>query len=403
MPIAGPPPAGAPPVDAEPTRRDGRDIAGRNTVDPDIVGRVDEALANFLDEMRGHLSAAGPELEIVATAARDLVFAGGKRIRPLFAYWGWRCVCDTGTGDTGTGDTGTGDTGPSEAATAEAAMVQAAAALELLHAAALVHDDLIDQSATRRGQPAAHTRMSRLHVDSSWPGSAPDFGAAAAILIGDLLLSWSAAMFAGAALPADRAVEARHVFEVMATEMMAGQYLDVLAQARGLHSVDLALRVARYKSSKYTVERPLHLGAAAAGASAEVRRSLSDFGLPVGEAFQLRDDVLGVFGDPRRTGKPAGDDLREGKRTVLVALAQQAARPAQRDVLERTLGRADLDEDGVARLREIIVGTGALAAVEALIAERADRGRAALDAADIRPDARTALAGLAAAAIDRHS
>ena len=187
----------------------------------------------------------------------------------------------------------------------------------------------------------------------------------------------------------------------MCTEMMAGQYLDVLEQARGGHSVETALRVARFKSSKYTVERPLHMGAAAAGAPAGIMASLSAFGVPLGEAFQLRDDILGVFGDPPHTGKPAGDDLREGKRTVLVALAHTQADPARRDQLDRGLGRTDLDDDGIAELRAIIVESGALDEVERMIADRTAVAQDALDAAVIRPDARTALTTLATAATQR--
>ena len=366
--------------------------APRNHVgNRDVIARVDAELGRFLESSRRVLEGAGPELTLVASAAHDLVFAGGKRMRPLFAYWGWRCVCGPG-------------------APGEAGLVQAAGALELLHAAALVHDDLIDRSDTRRGRPAAHTRMTSLHLDSAWAGSGRDFGAAAAILIGDLLLSWSSAMLAealsgaesGAALPEGRRADARREFDAMATEMMAGQYLDVLTQAQGRHSVEVALRVARFKSSKYTVERPLHLGAAWAGASPAVRRALSDFGVPVGEAFQLRDDVLGVFGDPGLTGKPAGDDLREGKRTVLVALAYRSATPGQRALVDTTFGSPDLDLAGVDRLREVMVDTGALDAVERLIADRAAQGERALAEADVRPDARAALLDLATAAIERH-
>ncbi|MDQ6938243.1 MAG: polyprenyl synthetase family protein, partial [Actinomycetota bacterium] len=321
---------------------------------PLIVSRIDEALATFLDDRARTLEAAGPDLDDIVRSARELVFAGGKRIRPLFAYWGWRCV-------------------HADDAPGEAELITAAAGLELLHAAALVHDDLIDDSATRRGRPAAHAHFADRHRVAGWPGASGAFGAAVAILLGDLLLSWSATMVDGAGLDPARGRRARAVFDAMAAEMMAGQYLDVLDQARGRHSVESALRVARFKSAKYTVERPVQFGAAAGGASTAVLDALAGYGVPVGEAFQLRDDVLGVFGDPQTTGKPAGDDLREGKRTVLVALAHAAADPAGRALLDARLGDRDLDDAGISALRELIAGTGALAEVEAMIADRQAR------------------------------
>ncbi len=347
-----------------------------------VTSRINRALAEFLAGSAAGLEAAGPELVPVTAAARDFVLSGGKRMRPVFAYWGWRCVHH-------------------DAADGEDVLVRAAAGLELLHAAALVHDDLIDASDTRRGQPAAHARFATVHRDAGWSSEPHTFGSAAAILLGDLLLSWSWSMVSAATRELGHGAGAMAAFDAMCTEMMAGQYLDVLEQARGGYSVETALRVARFKSSKYTVERPLHVGAAAGGGPAQLLESLSAFGVPLGEAFQLRDDVLGVFGDPVHTGKPAGDDLREGKRTVLVALAHEHADPAGRATLDAGLGNGDLGPDGVSRLRDIIVATGALAEVERMIAERTEVALAALDDAVILPDAKAALAVLAGAATER--
>jgi geranylgeranyl diphosphate synthase type I len=167
----------------------------------------------------------------------------------------------------------------------------------------------------------------------------------------------------------------------MRVEVMCGQYLDVVEQARGGGSVDRALRVARFKSAKYTVERPLHLGVALGDGGEALTAVMSAFGLPLGEAFQLRDDVLGVFGDPEVTGKPAGDDVREGKRTVLVALAAEAATPAQATRLRRHLGDPQLDASGLDVVRDVLTATGALARVEDLITTRTADALAALDPA----------------------
>jgi geranylgeranyl diphosphate synthase type I len=345
-----------------------------------VISRVDADLTAFLDDRAAALDRLGADIEPVLAAARSLVLDGGKRLRPIFVYWGWRTVH-----------------GPDED---DQALIRAAASLELLHACALVHDDVMDASETRRGRPAAHTAFATMHRDSGWTGDAHVFGTAAAIVLGDLLLSWADAMFARAGVPN---LAARGVYDEMRQLVMAGQYLDMLSQARGAYDVDEALRVIEFKTSKYTIEGPLHLGAAVAGAPREVFDVLTAYGLALGEAFQLRDDVLGVFGDPSVTGKPAGDDLREGKHTLLTALAMQAADDAQAAALRAGLGERALGNAQVAELREIIVRTGALEQVEQRIAARAADARAALGSPQLRPAARAALDGLIGVAVDRRA
>jgi geranylgeranyl diphosphate synthase type I len=348
-----------------------------------LIARVDSALTDFLAARSASLTEVGADLAPLADAARAFVLDGGKRLRPSFAYWGWRTVRPTSADDR--------------------ALVTAAASLELLHACALVHDDVMDASETRRGRPAAHAAFAALHRTSGWTGDPDVFGTSAAILLGDLLLSWADAMFSAAGLAAADLPRTRLVWDEMRQLVMAGQYLDVLVQARGDFSAEDALRVAKYKTSKYTVEGPLHLGAAAAGAPPEVFGVLSDYGLPLGEAFQLRDDVLGVFGDPSRTGKPAGDDLLEGKRTLLVAVAMSQAGDGQAKLLRRYLGDRSLTDDRLAALREVIVSTGALEQVEQRIALRADEARKALRTDAISDDAKAALDALVTAATERHT
>ncbi|MEW2358023.1 polyprenyl synthetase family protein [Spirillospora sp. NPDC029432] len=341
---------------------------------------VDEALMAFVDRQRPGLLAISPDLAPLLTAL-DVLLAGGKRLRPAFCYWGWRAA---------------GGAQPREA------VVAAAASLELLQASALIHDDVMDSSDTRRGQPSVHRRFQALARDEGWAGGpAGPFGEGTAILLGDLCLSWSGEMFEWSGLDEDARLRGREVYDLMRTEVMCGQYLDLLEGVRGSGTVDAALRVVEFKSAKYTIERPLHLGAALAGGSSEVVAALREYGRPLGIAFQLRDDVLGVFGDPAQTGKPAGDDLREGKRTVLIAHTLERAGAGQAATVERLLGDPGLDAAGVAEVRSIIEGTGGLAACEAMIEEYADRAAAALAAAPIAADARAALEELAVAATAR--
>jgi geranylgeranyl diphosphate synthase, type I len=336
------------------------------------------ALERFMHRQRPALLAAGEEL-LPGVAAIEALLAGGKRLRPAFCYWGWR---------------GAGGRDCPE-------IIAAAAALELLHASALVHDDVMDGSDTRRGQPSLHRSFAARHAGSGWHGSAESFGVGAAILLGDLLLSWTDEMFQASGLPAEATERGHRVLSVMRTELMAGQYLDLLEQVSGAGTVESALRVASFKSAKYTVERPLHLGAALAGAPDDVVSVYTRYGLPLGTAFQLRDDVLGMFGDPAQTGKPAGDDLREGKRTVLVAVAFAKASPAQGAALAGRLGDPLLDQAGVAEIQEIIRATGALLACEELIKRYLSEALAALTGAPVTADAKEALAELALAATSR--
>jgi geranylgeranyl diphosphate synthase, type I len=348
-------------------------------VPADLRERVDAALREFIAGAVPELDAIGDELHPLTETAARFVLDAGKRLRPAFCYWAARAV-------------GAADSEP---------VVRAAASLELLQACALVHDDVIDRSATRRGQPAVHERFAVLHNERGWVGDAAAFGEATAILLGDLYLVWSDAMLAGSGIGDASLRRARPVHDAMRVELMAGQFLDVVEQARGGGSVDRALRVARFKAAKYTVERPLHLGAAIGGGRPETFAAFSGYGVPLGEAFQLRDDLLGVFGDPTVTGKPAGDDLREGKRTVLVALAIDATNDAGREAIARHLGDAELDDAGVASLRDIVTSSGAAATVEDMIRGRVETALAVLAAAQLEPVACQALVALAGAATRR--
>jgi geranylgeranyl diphosphate synthase type I len=348
----------------------------------DLRARVHKALDAFLAHQSDALEQVSPECTPLTEAIADLV-RSGKRLRPAFCYWGWR-----------------GADGPDNEQ-----IVHAAAAMEMFQAAALIHDDVMDSADTRRGMPSVHRRFAARHAAAGWAGDGDRFGLAGAVLTGDLCLAWSGQLLAASGLSEHRLAAARLPFDRMRTELMAGQYLDMLEQVvtdpLPEAAVDRARRVIRYKSAKYTVVEPLQIGGTLAGAEAGLLATYNAYGLTLGEAFQLRDDVLGVFGDPWETGKPAGDDLREGKRTVLVAETLRAADPAQRAEVQRLLGHPDLDPAGVGTLREIIRETGALAAVEGLIGDLVEQARATLRSGDVAEPARTVLDALIDAATDR--
>jgi len=353
----------------EPPRCDVPRPTGRDT---DLVGLVEGTLVDFLATQVGALDTVDPELGRFGRIARDLVLGGGKRLRPTFAYWGWRGVV-----------------GPQEPVDA---VLPAIAALELMHTFALVHDDVMDESATRRGAPTAHRIFAAHHAQPGRVGDATRFGNSSAILAGDLLLVWADQLLARAPLSTATLFAVRACYDRMRVEAVAGQYLDVLGEAQPSEwSVERALLVARHKTASYTVQRPLQFGMTLAGPSAtpEVDAAYSSFGACVGEAFQLRDDLLGVFGDPAVTGKPAGDDLRTGKPTALLMLAQELATPEQRVQLAEC------------PTPNVITDTGAPARIEELIKQRVEDGLAALDDAPIHAHARAALTHLAVAATHR--
>ncbi|WP_066520546.1 polyprenyl synthetase family protein [Curtobacterium ammoniigenes] len=354
-----------------------------------VAARIDRALS----DQAIRLSAISPDLEPFSQFARDLL-AGGKRFRALFCYWGWQAVA---------GRSGAADPLASGArqTTAEA-VVTAAAALEIFHAAALVHDDIMDRSDSRRGRPAAHRRFEGEHRLHGWSGDAELYGTNAALLLGDLLLSQSDAVFdeALALLDPARARIVRNEFHTMRLDVTAGQYLDI-HEEHAWPTVDeaeqllRAQRVIVFKSAKYSIEAPLAIGGLIAGADERQLDGLRSFGLPLGVAFQLRDDLLGVFGDPAVTGKPAGDDLREGKRTVLIATARKSLPANARAILDELLGDPTLDDDQIAMLRATLTESGAVAAVERSIERHVTRAKAALDAAPLTPSGRAELAALA--------
>jgi geranylgeranyl diphosphate synthase type I len=344
-----------------------------------IREEVDAALFAFVGRQRTWLRAISGDLDPLVSAL-DALLAGGKRLRPAFCYWGWR--------------------GAHGAELPQ--ILMAAASLEMLQAGALIHDDVMDASDTRRGRPSAHRWFQSMHEEAGWPGAATAFGLSTAILLGDLCLAWSGQMYDESGLDDAALGRGRPVYDLMRAEVSSGQYLDMLEQARGRGTVESALRVVIFKSAKYTIERPLHLGAALAAAPPPVVDAYSAYGLPLGTAFQLRDDVLGTFGDPALTGKPAGDDLREGKRTVLIARTLRAASPAQAAVVRAGLGDRSLDDTGIEALRSVIIETGALAACEEMIESYATKATDALRVAPITPEAKEALADLAIAATARH-
>ena len=361
--------------------------AGQSPLDAeDLRARVDRRLAELLGQELDALGFLGEDGAPVTAALTRFALEAGKRLRPAFVYWGYR-----------------GAGGPRDGRRAEAA-VRAACSVELLHVCALIHDDIMDGSQVRRGRPAMHVAFADLHRRHGWRGDPARFGEGAAVLMGDLAFTWADAALAGAGLPDDRLAAALRLFNRLRAELMGGQYLDLLEARRGAPGEAAVRRVLAYKSGKYTIERPLHLGLAMAASPRRnaLAAAYSAYGLPLGEAFQLRDDVLGVFGAPEVTGKPAGDDLREGKETYLVMLTRRLAGDAGRQLLEAALGDAKLSEERVAELRRVIAACGALDGTEARIAELLAEAKAAMAAAErVDATARAVLLALADHVTDR--
>jgi geranylgeranyl diphosphate synthase type I len=358
---------------------------------------VSADISDFLSEQSSVLDSMGPELVPVHLMASQML-CGGKRLRPAFCVWGYIAAAGN----------------PSDEELKP--LLTAAGSLDVLHVSALIHDDLMDSSDLRRGRPAAHRQFEALHANAGWLGDSAAFGRAGAILLGDLLLMWSAQMLHSADVDQSALERALPIVEAMRTEVTCGQYLDMVAQAHPLRkrapaigslkpTIELALddasRVVEYKAARYTVQRPCQIGAAIGGGDDELYFALGAYGSPLGRAFQFRDDLLGVFGDPQVTGKPAGDDLREGKRTVLVAHAYAHASDDGQKLLLQRLGDPGLDETGISELQQVIVESGARDAVESMINEYHERALKALHDTEITEEGRAGLTALADAAVRR--
>lgn len=347
---------------------------------------VEIALREFFASRAEHVASIGGGFGSAVQDLADFVLRGGKRVRPSFAWTAW-----LGAGGDATGD-------------GAVAVVRACASLELIQACALVHDDIIDASVTRRGHPTVHVGFAARHRAAGWSGSSARFGESAAILLGDLALCWADDMVRESGIDADAADRVSPVWSAMRTEVLGGQLLDIEAEAGVDESVEAAMAVNRYKTAAYTVERPLHLGGVLANASPGLIDSYRSFGTDIGLAFQLRDDLLGVFGDPTVTGKPSGDDIREGKRTVLMAVGLESADQGDTSaaaLLRSSLGSAELSEDDIMNVRTVLTDLGAVADVERRISELTERALTTLEASTTAPAAARQLRDMAIAATQR--
>lgn len=367
-----------------------------------LVDLVDQRLHAFIESRADELAVISPDLDHIIEHTRGLL-GTGKRFRARFCYWGWKSA--------GASNSDIDIASDVERVEDIDSPLALAMSLEVFHAAALVHDDIMDNSDTRRGKPSAHKSFGALHQDRQYSGDSHHFGESTALLVGDLLLAWSDDLL-NSALSQETSREViratRSEFSRMRQEVTVGQYLDIHEEAAWLHSLESerlerALRVVTYKSAKYSMEAPLLIGASLAGATAEELDSLRAFGLPLGIAFQLRDDVLGVFGDSEITGKPSGDDLREGKRTVLIALAEAAMPAGAKRIFNEMLGDRSLTGQQIEVMQETLQDTGALEKMEEMISGYVERAMGALHDAPLSPGATAELTRLADVVTKRHA
>lgn len=338
----------------------------------DIVERVDVHLRTFVAAQREEMSARDPSAESLFAELERVILAGGKRLRPLFCCLGHM----------------------SAGAEIREEAVRAASALELLHTFAIVHDDVMDRSPTRRGSPSSWMHLSEEHRRAGFPGDPSAYGIGAAVLAGDMALVLADRALLESGFPTERLAPALQRYDRMRVEVVAGQYLDVLAAHRGEATEAEARRIAVLKSGGYTVEAPVQIGAILGGGEA-LLGVLSRYGVALGEAFQLRDDVLGTFGDPAVTGKDRDSDILEGKRTVLLAKALSATSGEDRRFLEERVGRPDLAPDEVDRIRKVVETSGALEATLALIDQLVEEAKAALLGASVPSHAEGLLTQMA--------
>jgi geranylgeranyl diphosphate synthase type I len=326
-----------------------------------------DVLRTLFDQERTRWQLLDPALGSFVEDLGHFVLNGGKRLRPALVHWGF--VAAGG-----------------QASDPRPAVV--AAAVELVHAFALLHDDVMDGGELRRGNPSYHRVWREQHQRNRWSGESRRFGEGLAILAGDLAFVYADRLLSGVS------DEVRDVWDDLRTEVTMGQHLDLLDAACRERGSRRAVAIAEYKTARYSVERPLQLGAVLAGGPPLVVDGLRAFGRRLGAAFQYRDDLLGALGDPRSTGKPVGDDLREGKATYLLALAFERASDAELEVLQR-VGRDDLDDADVVRVQQVLRECGAVDALEAEIHRLRGEAVDSLTGVSIPPEAELALITLA--------
>ncbi|WP_030908639.1 polyprenyl synthetase family protein [Streptomyces sp. NRRL F-5126] len=356
--------------------------------------RIDTYLHQLADDEEAELVRLSPELAPLCVQLRSAL-TRGKRMRAAFLYWGWRAAgqpdCD--------------------------GVIRAAAAMELVHAAACTHDDIIDDSRLRHGLPTAHVAFAEAgarrwgsedsHFEPVRHGPLPhtsvrqEKSAALAMMLGDLLIGYAAQVFATCGLPGAYVARTVPLWSTLLRETVAGEFLEVLRTGSDTSEVGESLEVARYKTAKYTVERPLHMGTTLGGAPPRMMEAFTAYGVPLGEAFQLRDDLIGTFGVPAETGKSNLDDLRDRKPTALLATTLSLLAPDARRLLEKTLDNPALDEDDAALVRQLMDECGARRRIEEMIAERVSAARSALDLVSLPLQARSALLELATSAAER--
>jgi geranylgeranyl diphosphate synthase type I len=309
----------------------------------DVVTRVNARLEAFFAEkltLAEQTSPAAPEL---VEAVAELTMRGGKRLRPAALFAGYRAASPEGD---------------------VALTLDASASLELLQSYLLIQDDWMDRDEERRGGPTVHVALGRKHGDM-------ELGARLAILAGDLASGFAWELVHGAPFPPARRAEGLAAFTEMHFEVVSGQQLDLIGHPDVARMHDL-------KSGSYTVRGPLALGGLLGNASAQQLDVLSRFALPIGVAFQLRDDLLGSFGDPAQTGKSAGNDLRVGKLTSLVAEARARLEAKDREPLERVLRGEAGDQASVDAARSLLEGCGAKNHVEQRLVTLLEQARSAL-------------------------
>lgn len=296
----------------------------------------DKQLLAYLSEKKSAAVEINTETAVLVEEIRRFSENGGKRVRPAFMFSGY--VAAGGQ--------------------AYEAILFATLSVELLHTFALIHDDIIDNSSLRRGELTTHKQFEKIHKEKNLQGNGKEYGLSSAILAGDLALSFAEEILTSAPFPQERLRRARYFFDQMKMQVLYGEYLDVLGGFQKSLNEDQVLQILEYKTAKYTVERPLHIGAVLAGADFEILETFSRYGIPFGQAFQMQDDLVGSFASEKEIGKPSDSDIKEGKKTLLLVKAYERATKSQKKILDAVVGNKNSSQEEVDKVRKIMKETG---------------------------------------------
>jgi len=323
---------------------------------------VEKELDLFFKDKLEKADKIDPSSKQMIELLKEFTLRGGKRLRAALVYYGYRCFSNKNLKE----------------------IIKASVTMELIQSYLLIHDDIIDNDDLRRNGPTLHISYKNIAKRKYKKIDSNHFGLSMAILAGDICAAFANEIMAKLKIKEKNKIQALNVLNHSLHHVIYGQVLDVLSELRIITNKDIE-KIHRLKTATYTIESPLHIGALLAGAKQKHLKTLSNYAIPLGKAFQIKDDILGMFGEKEKVGKPVGSDIKEGKKNLLILKALESATPAQRQAIEEALGNQDLTKNQLNQVRAIVIKTGSLSYSQNLAKNLVKKAKSAIKSAKFRP------------------